>query len=303
MPNDEAFLKVSSELSPLGKKPKRPFSIKKVLRFAWKFLVMLVFALLMGANAQIVYDYTRYEKFYVNGESMYPTLNRNVTVYDTDGNDVTDTRYPPNRLGDFVSPGSYTCDYGLMDTAKQAIDSVSRFDIVVTYFPSDMTYDETNKTYTPKANAALKIKRVIGLPNEKIKFDENGDLFVYDGEQGDYSLLEQPFLEAQEDWDETLITWMESAKKGTIYSNSSRTTLVPHPFYELQDEEYFVVGDNRQPLGSKDSREVGAIPQYCVVGKVKAIIAKCLYTINKDGSSSQKLLWNSVLMPWDIRYL
>ena len=303
MSNDPSFLKVSSELSPLRKKPKRPFSIKKVLRFAWKFLAMLVFALLMGANAQIVYDYTRYEKFYVNGESMYPTLNRTVTVYDTDGNDVTDTRYPPNRLGDFVSPGSYTCDYGLMDTSKQAVIDIARFDIVVTYFPTDMTYDEQTNSYAPKASASLKIKRVIGLPNEKVKFDENGDLFLYDDEEGDYSLLEQPFLEAKDDWDETLRTWMESAKKGTIYSNSSHTTTVPHPSYELSNEEYYVVGDNRQPLGSKDSREVGAIPQYCIVGKVKAIIAKCLYTINKDGSSSQKLLWNTILMPWDIRYL
>ncbi len=300
-------LKTSGELTPLRKnrKPKRKLPLS--LRIVLKVLGVSLFSFLMGINGQIIYNYGRYEKFYVNGESMYPTLNRFTRVQDAKGRDVTDSYNGIYNLGDFVRPGySYTCDYGLMDTGEEALRNLSRFDLVVTYYPSDMEFDEGSQSYRPREkdgviSAALKIKRIIGLPGETIKFDENGDLFVHKKEKDDFTYVDQPFLNPQEDWDEELCQWALEAKKQTTQSVLHGTSSSPAV---IGENEYFLVGDNRQRNGSKDSREVGSIPSYCFVGKAIAVTAKCRYSVSGDGlSSSETLLLNSVLMPWDIRFL
>lgn len=300
-------LKTSGELTPLKKNRKMKKKLPLPLRIVIKVMAVSLFSLLMGVNGQIIYNYGRYEKFYVNGESMYPTLNRSTRVIDTNGRDVTDAYSGIQNLGDFVRPGySYTCDYGLMDTKKETLSTLSRFDLVVTYYPTDMEFDEKTKTYRPHekdgvVSASLKIKRIVGLPGETIKFDENGDLFVRNKDEEEYAYIDQPFLEKQDDWDEELCKWVEEAKKQTTQMVQHGTSSSPAV---IGEDEYFLVGDNRQRNGSKDSREVGPIPSYCIVGKAIAVTAKCRYSISKDGlSSSQSILLNSVLMPWDIRFL
>ncbi len=296
MPNDNSSLKMTSELTPLKKAKKEKRRLPKPLSLLFKMLAALLFSLVMGINGQIIYDYSRYEKFYVNGESMYPTLNRDVTVTDKNGNDVT-----PSSLGDFGHSGwSYTCDYGLMDTDKSTLEGLSRFDIVVTYYGNDMVLDETNGTYSPKPTAALKIKRIIGLPGEELYFDSNGDLHIADG-FGGFPIVEQPFLTPQSDWSEELIEWTNKTKKQTAM-NVKYGTEGNH--MKLKEGEYFVVGDNREYRASNDSREEGALPFHCFVGKAIAITAKCRYTVSSSASEgTQSLLWNTIRMPWDIYYL
>lgn len=306
MPNEtKDVLKTSGELTPLKKKQKKKKKLSLPLRIGLKTLAISLFSVLMGINGQIIYNYGRYEKFYVNGESMYPTLNRYTKVQDANGNDVAYENIA--SLGDFVRPGySYTCDYGLMDTSKETLSNLSRFDLVVTYYPSDMDFDEETQTYHPKekngvVSVSLKIKRIVGLPGETIKFDDNGDLFVYEEGKETPRYIDQPFLDEQEDWDESLTSWVKEAKTQTVYNAHYGTSSSPA---KIEEGEYFLVGDNRQRNGSKDSREVGPIPTYCFVGKAIAVTAKCRYSISQDGlSSSQSLLLNSILMPWDIRFL
>ncbi|HBI34161.1 MAG TPA: signal peptidase I [Candidatus Moranbacteria bacterium] len=104
---------------------------------------------------------------------------------------------------------------------------LSRGDVVVFRYPRD-----------PKQ---FFIKRVIGLPGEQVKV-EAGKVTIYNDENPEGLVLdERAYLSA-----------------GSITNGTVTTT--------IKDNEYFVLGDNRQ--FSHDSRAWGALPENDVVGKV-----------------------------------
>lgn len=82
------------------------------------------------------------------------------------------------------------------------------------------------------------IKRVIGLPGDIVKV-EDGSVFV-NGER-----LEENYI---------------NEHSYTISDNKDKEILVG-------DEEIFVIGDNRDPGASKDSRRFGSIKQESIRGK------------------------------------
>lgn len=84
------------------------------------------------------------------------------------------------------------------------------------------------------------VKRVVGLPGETIAI-EDGTVIV-NGEP-----LDEPYLDAR-------------------YTKR----LVHMAPYTLEEDEYFVLGDNRD--NSNDSRRVGAIRQSDLVGVVKYVV-------------------------------
>jgi signal peptidase I len=96
------------------------------------------------------------------------------------------------------------------------VSDIKRFDIVVV----------NNRQDGDKI-----IKRVIGLPKEKVKYEDN-KLYIND------KLIE------------TNLTFKDTADFEV----------------ELKENEYFVMGDNR-PV-SKDSRILGAFPKKDIVGRV-----------------------------------
>lgn len=78
--------------------------------------------------------------------------------------------------------GSHINDFGQIDKSQRAISLIKRFDIVTTYYPWEAKDYEFNagvgeKSYAnhrnqkPKETASLKIKRVIGLPEETLTID------------------------------------------------------------------------------------------------------------------------------------
>lgn len=96
-------------------------------------------------------------------------------------------------------------------------------------------YDKNNiqrfDTITYNNEGRLIIKRVIGLPNEKIEYKDN-KLFIND------KLVSEPFLK-------------ENVNTEDFICN-------------LKDNEYFCMGDNRS--NSKDSRTIGPILYENIIG-------------------------------------
>ena len=81
------------------------------------------------------------------------------------------------------------------------------------------------------------IKRVIGLPGENVEIKEGKENISSTGEQ---ALLEEPYLD-QEERTEGFVSLL------------------------LKDNEYFVMGDNRE--FSSDSRRWGVLPREDIIGK------------------------------------
>ncbi len=86
------------------------------------------------------------------------------------------------------------------------------------------------------------IKRIIGLPNEKIRV-ENGHVVIFNKENPSGKILDEPYLVDQ---------------NGTF--GETNTTV------SLGSTEYYVLGDNRDQ--SSDSRRWGVLPKEDIVGKV-----------------------------------
>ena len=85
----------------------------------------------------------------------------------------------------------------------------------------------------PKRDGFWEVKRVVGLPNENVRF-ESDHLFIDDVEVQD-SFASQHVQHANQQW-------------------------------QLKYDEYFLLGDNR--MHSTDSRKFGAVTRRRIAGKV-----------------------------------
>ncbi|MBQ4521797.1 MAG: signal peptidase I [Lachnospiraceae bacterium] len=113
----------------------------------------------------------------------------------------------------------------LVDKLTYQFSDPERFDIVL--FP----YGEGDEEL-------CFIKRVIGLPGETVQISRSGDIFI-DGEYLD------------EDYG------MEEIQQDKRYLAADG--------YTLQEDEYFVMGDNRN--NSYDSRQIGGIKREDIIGR------------------------------------
>lgn len=151
---------------------------------------------------------------------------------------------PVNVKGSSMSPTLQNGDTMILYKLTKNIRGIKRFDIVVI-----------------KTDSGDLIKRVIGLPGDKIKYEvkyvneEKTGVLTINGE-----VVEEKFLTT-------------SKKNGTCETNwtiCSEEITVPKG-------EYFVMGDNRDD--SKDSRMIGTIPFKDVKGTTELI----LFPFNRFG--------------------
>ncbi len=186
------------------KKPITPFRA-----FVDKLVFTLyVIALILAVcfSAFIWFQKTYFSAYWVNGQSMWPTLN-------ADAKDANGILFNEEKR---ALDGATGVDFVIGDCHQNAIDSIKRFDIVVCKY-SDSDYSD-------------KIKRVIVLPGETFYIDTtgagnegNGVLHILNSSTNDYEIIDQSF------------TNISAGDYPVIYSQPTT----------LNENEYFVMGDNR----------------------------------------------------------
>jgi len=127
--------------------------------------------------------------------------------------------------GQSMEPNFYDGDYLIVNEIGYRFDDPKRGDVIIFHYPNDPSQ--------------FFIKRVIGLPGEKIEIKDK-KITIYNKENPDGFTLNEFYLS-------------ESAVTLRSYSQ------------ELKNDEYYVLGDNR--VASSDSRVWGVLERHYIVGK------------------------------------
>jgi len=133
--------------------------------------------------------------------------------------------------GASMEPNFHDHEYLIIDEISYRLKEPQRGDIIVFRYP--------------KNPQEYFIKRIIGLPGEKIQV-KNGEVIIYNDEYPNGLVLDEEYLPVD--------TKTYSLNEEAIEIGSG------------DDEEYYVLGDNRN--ASKDSRSFGAVEESFIVGKV-----------------------------------
>ena len=169
-----------------------------------------------------------FEPFQIPSESMVPTL----------------------EVGDFILVNKFT--YGIrlpvIRTKVVGINSPERGDVMVFFPPHKKQYF---------------IKRVVGLPGDKIVLDDN--VLYINGEQQPQEATEQVIQDFRR------YQVMTEALDGREHQMRKlvRSSPAPRNAWVVPEGHYFMMGDNRD--NSHDSRGWGFVPEENIVGKAVAI--------------------------------
>jgi signal peptidase I len=158
---------------------------------------------------------------------------------------------PTLLVGDFILVNKFTYGIRLPVLHNKIIElnTPKRGDIVVFRFPKDPTVDY--------------IKRVIGLPGDKISYHEK-KLFINDQPIRQVSLGNSQYVAEGEDpaTVEHLLENLTPVEHSILINHAQPTMEVE---YTVPAGHYFVMGDNRD--NSNDSRYWGTVPEENLVGK------------------------------------
>ena len=164
--------------------------------------------ILFGICAAIVTWFFGFRPFLVNGISMYPTFNAFFVTNDDTGHLIQG-------------------DYLIIDIFSYLfLHEPERFDVVV--------------ARSPIKPGRYLLKRVIGLPNERVRL--SGNTVEITGENGERTVLFEPYI------------------------NREKTAAYTDQVTQLGDGQYFLLGDNRS--NSLDSRVWGSLTKDNIVGRV-----------------------------------
>ena len=230
---------------------------------SWETLRVVIHALILALIVRVFF----FQPFNIPSGSMIPTL----------------------LIGDYLFVSKYTYGYSRysfpfgLDFFSGRIWAAEpeRGDVVVFKLPRD---NETDY-----------IKRVIGLPGDKIQMVDG--MLKINGDAVDKEKVDDFVLPAAGGRNRSFTRYMETLPNGVSYpvldlvkgSVGDNTEV-----YEVPEGHYFMMGDNRD--NSTDSRflsEVGFVPFENFVGKAQVIF----FSIDEDASFWQVWRW-----PTDVRW-
>jgi signal peptidase I len=136
--------------------------------------------------------------------------------------------------GSSMEPNFQNGQYLVIDELSYRLHDPARGDVLVLKYPNN-----------PKEYF---IKRIIGLPGEKVQV-ENGHVIIYNAGHPKGFTLSEAYLPSQN---------LSFPHNSTIVGGKNIIT--------LKDNEYFMMGDNR--LASSDSRDWGPLTTQGIVGRV-----------------------------------
>lgn len=133
--------------------------------------------------------------------------------------------------GESMEPSFKDREYLIVNEISYRLgEKPKRGDVIVFKYPRDL-----RENY---------IKRIIALPNEKIKISE-GEIEISNKDNNEGTELKENYIPYSPKVEENI-----------------------NQEWSLNDNEYFVMGDNRTPGGSSDSRHWGPLPRKNIIGKV-----------------------------------
>ena len=276
------------ELPPPVAQPKKKKTRWWVIVIDAILITTFVFTIAVSIN--VIYLSSAFNMpFFVNGMSMYPTLNADAT--DRNGN-LLYWGKGSNSVGDHV-------DYGYAKSGDKDNwrSSLSRMDIVITYYKENYKTDgsgalihDDDGHLVLKDDAKTKIKRVIGLPGETVTFRA----CVSDGKDFNRAWGKTIINEGKDN--EFVITPLYGPADFPDHNGRSYNfPLVSYSPVTLGENEYFVMGDNRG--NSSDSRDKGPVTAEMIVGKAYLVIGKR----ELDEKLTPKDSWDYIFTPWNYR--
>lgn len=170
---------------------------------------------------------------------------------------------------------------------------IKRGDIIVFKYPGNKVRPENDKSRGIIPYQVNYVKRVIGLPGEKVEF-RNNQVFINDqllsehritadspddkdGNPDDQAALQLISEEPRKDTDGWDVYYseetMKSAESGKNMSRRGYEFAIPGKTMVVPENQFFVMGDARD--NSEDSRFWGFVPRELIVGQAMFVYWSC----------------------------
>ncbi len=125
--------------------------------------------------------------------------------------------------------------------------------------------------FKPTRNGSIRfVKRVIGTPGDKVQMIE-GELYLNDQKVGRRKIEGFVDYESNRNIPRYIETLLSDKEHEILIDNVSNKLSYNTPVYYVPDDQFFVMGDNRN--NSLDSRfpEVGFVPMENIIGRVSIV--------------------------------
>ena len=156
---------------------------------------------------------------------------------------------PFSISGSSMEPTFHDKEYLLVNELTYHLGSPKRGDVVIFRHPTPACNDFIQKSYLNQVffqgSCSNYIKRVIATPGETITI-RDGKVIIKTKDGEELTLTE-----------EYILTNIPTLGNQTV---------------TLGEDEYFVLGDNRNPNASSDSREWGVLPRTHIIGKALVVL-------------------------------